>query len=157
MSERKDEKWLDDELRRVVDGAAPEFDAETWKRKFPDEFQALVSRGRQDVQEQRGGRRLIVRLRFARPLVGLATAAAIVVVAAVLFVGPGQHEPQDLPGGSQPAAQSPAKIVTMMSLSMAFRQGGTEALNRQFDEALRKLGPRPNGVSVANLLGDLES
>jgi hypothetical protein len=155
MSERKDEKWLDEELRRAVDGAAPEFDAEAWKQKYPDEFQAVVSRGRQSVQDQRRNR--VVRLRFGRPLFGLATAAAIVVVAAVLFVGPGRQEPPDRGSGPQPVAPSPAKIVTMMSLSMAFRRGGTEALNRQFDQALRKLGPRPNGVSVANLLGDLES
>ena len=32
MNERKkDENWLDDELRRAINTTAPEFDAEAWK------------------------------------------------------------------------------------------------------------------------------
>ncbi len=45
MSERKDERWLDDQLRRAIHGSTPQFDAQAWKAKHPDEYQNLVAAG----------------------------------------------------------------------------------------------------------------
>jgi len=47
MSERRDEKWLDDTIRRIVDTGKPEFDAQKWRQKYPQEYQALLTRAKQ--------------------------------------------------------------------------------------------------------------
>jgi len=45
MNERRDERWLDEQLRWAINTTAPEFNAETWKRDHAKAYQALVSRG----------------------------------------------------------------------------------------------------------------
>ena len=45
MSGHRDEKWLDDELRRAIDTTVPQFDAQAWKERFAAEYQELQARG----------------------------------------------------------------------------------------------------------------
>ena len=158
MSERKDEKWLDGELRRVIEGTTPEFDAEAWKRKYPAEFQAVLARGMKGRAGAAGDRPRLVRLVLGRPGAGVAIAAAIVIAAALLLRGPAAREPQGpVGGGRQTVARSPAKMVTMMSLTLAYRRGGTEALDQQLDEAVGILRPRSATMPMHELFDDLES
>ena len=155
MSQRKDEEWLDGELRRVIDGATPEFDAEAWKRKYPAEFQAVLARG---AKGQKAGRPRVVRFVLGHPGAGAAVAAAIVIAAALLLRGPTGPEPQGpVAGGRRTVARSPAKMVTMMSLTRAYRHGGTEALDQQLDEAVGILGPRSATMPMHELFDELES
>jgi len=155
MSERKDEKWLDGELRRVIDGATPEFDAEAWKRKYPAEFQAVLARG---TKGRKAGRPRIVRFVLGHPGAGVAVAAAIVIAAALLLRGPTEREPQKpVPDDRRTIARSPAQMVTMMSLTLAYRHGGTEALDRQLDEAVGMLRPRSATMPMHELFDELES
>ncbi len=46
MSRKKDEKWLDEIISRTINSGRPEFDAEKWKQKYPEEFQMLKSQAR---------------------------------------------------------------------------------------------------------------
>ena len=152
MSEqRKDEQWLDAELRRVINTTKPEFDAEMWKQKYAKEYETLEARGRSAVRVRIGaGRR--VRLLGG----GLAVAATILIAVAILFT---QSPPREAPKpgiGTSASASSPAKMVSMMSLARAYRQGGEDGLNQQLDAALSKLGPRPNGFSAVQVLSELE-
>ena len=41
--ERKD-KRLDELISRSINTEKPQFDAEGWKQKYPEEYQALISR-----------------------------------------------------------------------------------------------------------------
>jgi hypothetical protein len=152
MNEHADRKQLDDELRRVIDTSRPEFDAEAWKDKYAGEYETLVSRGQGVAPSAASGRRTI---RIGS--IGTLAAAAAIIVVVGLLAGRFGREPTRPTAPPRARAQSPAKIVSMASLSAAFRQGGMEALDKQFDEALDTLGPRPNGDSMAELLGDLES
>ena len=47
MKEQKDEKWLDKLISRAINKGEPQFDAEKWKQKYPEEFQLLKSRATQ--------------------------------------------------------------------------------------------------------------
>lgn len=150
MSEqKKNEQWLDDELRRVINTTRPEFDAEAWTQKYAREYEMLEARGRSAVRVRIGaGRR--VRLMGG----GLAVAATILIAVAILFT---QRPPREAPKpGIGTSASSPAKTVSMMSLARAYRQGGEDALNQQLDAALSKLGPRPDGISAVQVLSELE-
>ncbi len=167
MSERKDEKWLDEQLQRAVEGATPTFDAEAWKQKYAKQYEALLARGEQAV---RWGlprhNHQDVRSRWGKPhpamrIPGgsfgkLAIAAAVVAVAGALLIGRFTSTPVPPMPGQQPTIrQSPAQMVSMISLSAAFEAGGMEGLNKQCDRALEMLGPRPNSVSVQELFKDL--
>jgi len=148
---QKDENWLDDELRRAIDTTAPKFDADAWKQNHPEAYEALTSRGRGTADADRG------RSRTVRLMVGrLAAAAVIFIGVAILLMQVPPREPQGPEIAVAPKAPSPARIVSMMSLRMAYRQGGEEALSQQLDTALKKLGPRPSKLSALQVLSDLE-
>ena len=155
MSERKDEQWLDDQLQRAVAGSTPAFDAEAWKRKHPGEFQALLARGEQGQSSLSPG--TFWRRVFLSPFGRLVAPAAIavVVVGLVFLAGRPDTSQQGSPTVGSPTVESPADMVSLMSLTMAYRQGGDEALNRQLDTALDELGPRPDAIVTLLLPGQL--
>jgi hypothetical protein len=153
MNERKDEKWLDEQLQRAVDGTKPVFDAEAWKRKYAGQFRTLLHRGGQ-LDQPRAGRpvRLVLRGSIAR----LALAAAVVATAGVLLVGRFGSTPAPPTLDRPPVVgPSPAQMVSMITLSAAFRQGGIEELDHQCERAFERLGPRPSHVSTQELLKDI--
>ena len=150
MSERKDENWLDDELRRAIDTTQPEFDAQAWQRKYAEQYQTLVARGRKSTGSGSGRK---VRLMVGR----LAVAAVILIGVAILLTRmPEQDTREPVAIAARSPASSPARMLSMMSLRTAYHQGGQEALNRQLDTALTKLGPRTSRVSALQILNDLE-
>jgi hypothetical protein len=148
MSERKDEQWLDRELRRAVEGTTPVFDAQAWRQKHRAEYEALLSRRDPTNKARQGMPHPMV---LGRWFGALAVAAAVMVVAGVLLLS--RPEPDAHPPTPGPAASvsSPAQMMTMMSLQAAYQQGGTEALERQFDKALKMLGPRTTSMSSQEL------
>jgi hypothetical protein len=153
MSQHKDERWLDEQLQRAVNSATPAFDAQAWKQKYAGEFQTLLGRR---GQPSRSGTGHAVRLVLRGSMGKLAIAAAVLATAGVLLIGRfGSTPVQPVPGRPRGAQQSPAQMVSMISLSAAFRQGGMEGLDKQCDRALEKLGPRPNSVSMQELLKDI--
>lgn len=153
MNEHKDEKWLDEQLQRAVECTTPVFDAQAWRRKYSNEYESLLARGKQTL---RWGKPhptiLILRGSFGK----IAIAAVLLVVAGVLLVGRS--------GGTRPTAglqsatqESPSQMVSMISLSAAFRSGGMAELDKQCERALERLGPRPTSVSMQELLKDISS
>jgi len=48
--------------------------------------------------------------------------------------------------------KSPAELLTVASLNMAYRRGGIKAVEQQCDEAIEKLGPQPAKITVKELL-----
>lgn len=157
MNERKDEKWLDEELRGAIDGATPEFDARAWKQKYPAEFQAVLTRGTKSPKDRKSEGPRVVRLALGHPVAGVAIAAAIVVVAALLLRGSAEREPRERVVEGRTVAQSPTKMVTMMSLTLAYRRGGTEALDQQLDKAVGILRPQSATLPMHELFDDFES
>lgn len=84
-------------------------------------------------------------------------AAATVIVAIGLFLGRDGRAPDEPVPGPQLVAQSPAKMVSMMSLRMTYQQGGLDALDRQFRDTLTTLGPGPSSLSMGQLLNGSNS
>ncbi len=154
MNERKDENWLDDELRRAINTTRPEFDAQAWKHDHAEAYEALVSRG-QKVSRPGTGTSLTARLARAGWMGQLGVAAAIVVMVGLLLTSI-EREPVGPTAQPRPAVQSPARMVSLMALRTVYHQGGEDGLNQQLDTALKRLGPRPSKVSALQVLSDLE-
>lgn len=82
-------------------------------------------------------------------------AAAAVIVAAVGLFAVRQRPHQQRVPPLAGVVESPNKMMTIMSLTKAYHQGGMDAIDRQFDKSFKMLGPRSTSISVGELLEDL--
>ena len=78
--------------------------------------------------------RIILNSRISK----LAAAAVIIVAVGFFAVHPGPDEQIDKRGVSQ-VARSPVEMLTALSLNIAFRDGGMQAMEKQFDKAEKKV------------------
>jgi len=85
--------------------------------------------------------------------VKIAAAAVIIVAVGLLMVyrnPPVQQQPKTVS-----VAKSPAEMLTAISLNIAWRRGGIEAVDEQSQEAFRMLGSKPAKASIQELLIEL--
>ena len=85
------------------------------------------------------------------------TAAAAVIIAGISFYvhqGPGEQNDTNM---VSEVAESPAEIMTMKSLTIAYRRGGIEGIENQCEKALKILGPQPVSLSLADLFNGSQS
>ena len=149
MSRKKDEKRLDEIISRTINSGKPQFDAEKWKQKYPEEFQTLRSMSKKDYRKRQPSIWQVVR---QSPMIRLAAAAVIIVgIGLAIHLGPG--EKVDTPIVTE-VAKSPIEMMTAMSLERAFRRGGIEAVEDQCRKAFRPLGLRPRSLSVEQILAE---
>ena len=121
------------------------------KRILNDSFAAMdrITQANQTKYEP-SARRVIVLSRTTR----LVAAAAVIVVLISLFIvhrGPDEQVDTAVAANS---TKSPAGLLTVASLNMAYRRGGIEALEKQFEKALEMLGPRSINISNKQLLAE---
>ncbi len=149
MSRKKDDKRLDEVISRTINSVKPEFDAEKWKQKYPEEFQMLRSMSEGETRTRRPS---IWRAVCQSPITKLAAAAVIIVgIGLAIHFGPG--EKVDTPIVTE-VAQSPIEMMTAMSLERAFRRGGIEAVENQCKEAYKPIGPVPGSLSIEQILAE---
>ena len=91
-----------------------------------------------------------------RIMIKLTAAAAVIIAGISILVHQGPGE-QNVTTTVFQAADSPAEIMTMKSLKIAFRRGGTKAIENQCDKALKILGPEPASISMADLFNGSRS
>ncbi len=92
--------------------------------------------------------RMILRSRTAK----LAAAAAVIIALGLLVIQSNPPEQTHAPTGN--IAKSPTEMLSAMSLSMAYRQGGMEAVDRQCRTAMEMLGPRPKEMTIETMLAE---
>lgn len=143
MNERN-EKWLDEQLKSVVDSGKVDFDSEKWKRKYSAEYEALVSRA--------GTRPNVQRFLRAHPL--LRAAAVIAIVSLVIFFTLRRPEKHIEPAIAAKPEQSPAMMMSRLSLMLAYNRGGMDAVDEQCEKAFKMLGHKTNKVSINELLNE---
>jgi hypothetical protein len=119
------------------------------KRTLDDSFAAMEQTIRTKSAEHKpSAPGIIIRSRMIK----LTAAAAVIIVGIgllAIFVHQGP--------GEQPVlkvVKSPTKMMTAMSLTMAYRRGGIDALDKHCEKALKKLGPRPLRLTLGQLLAE---
>ncbi|HUW19589.1 MAG TPA: hypothetical protein VMW16_09825 [Sedimentisphaerales bacterium] len=80
-------------------------------------------------------------------------AAAVIVVVIGFAVHQVSREQTDGQTPSE-ATKSPAEMLTYASLTVAYRQGGFEEVEKQCEQAFELLGPRPEALSPQQLLAE---
>ena len=149
MNKQRNEKWLDELISRTINTEKPQFDVEKWKQKYPDEYQKLLSRAAKgdSIRQPK-----ILKVILQSPLTKIA-AAAVIIVAVSFFIthqDPGKQEQPNI----VEATKTPTEMMTAMSLTITYRKGGMEAVEEQYNEAYKQLGPRPRNLSVEQILAE---
>lgn len=150
MKKEEGEKWLDELIARTINSGEPQFDAEKWKQKYPEEFQLLKSRPGQASAHQVNIWRRVVQSRITK----LAAAAVIIIAVGLFLIHRGPDE-QGKPTEVAKIAKSPAEMMTLASFTFAYRHGGMEAVEEICDKAFKMMGPRPSSLSVRELFEEL--
>jgi hypothetical protein len=146
MNERN-EKWLDEQLKKTIDSGKVEFDGEQWKRKYSAEYQELISRAAKRPNVQRfSWVRLLVRM-----------AAVIAIVTFVVLLTHRQSDKRVEPtvaNAVQLEDRSPAMMMSRLSLMLAYNRGGLDAVDEQCKKAYELLGQKNTNVSIGELLNE---
>jgi len=120
------------------------------KRTLNDSFAAMEQTIRAKSADHKPSTTRIIILSRMMKL----TAAAAVIILAVSFFSthqdPGEQERPKI----VEVPKSPVEMVTVASLNIAYRKGGLEAVEAQFEKALYKRKPQPTGISAQELLED---
>ena len=149
MNEQRNEKRIDELISRTINTEKPQFDAEKWKQKYPDEYQALLSRAAKGDSNRQP---TILKMILKSPLTKIAAAAVIILC--VSFFSTHQIPNEQEQPGIVEVSKSPVEMMTAISLERAFRRGGIEALENQCEKALKLLGTRTDGLSSQELLSE---
>jgi len=148
MNEQGNEKWLDELISRSINTEKPQFDSEKWKQEYPDEYQTLISR------KATTSPRAIQWANILKSSITKFAAAAVIIVAISFFVF--HKEPLEQQRSQKViVTKSPAEMLTLRSLKIAYRNGGIEAVETQCEKAIEKLGLKPERISVQELLEDI--
>jgi hypothetical protein len=81
-------------------------------------------------------------------------AAAVIIVAIGFFIVHQRPSEQDDTTTVSKVTNSPVEMMTAISLELAFRRGGIEAVERQCKQAFKPIGPRPGSLSVEQILAE---
>jgi hypothetical protein len=148
MSTQMDNDKLDELISKTINTEKPQFDAEKWKQKYPDEYKTLISRREKAASSRQPN---FWRVIFSNPVAQLVT-AAIVIIAVGLLLSRNGNNPNGPTAKPPIIAQSPAQIVSMASMRMAYQRGGFDALDKQLRDALDVLGPTSSSMSMQEIL-----
>jgi len=153
MNKRKNPKSLDELISRTIGGKVLEFDCDNWKQQHPAEVRQFEAKTQRHSTHNRPAIdiwRTITKSRITK----LATAAVIIIGAGVFLFHHGKTGSRNR-GQISEATKSRAGTLTFMSLSLAYRQGGIEAVEKQCDEAYKFLGSPGVSPSATELVREL--
>jgi hypothetical protein len=122
--------------------------ADTDKRILDDSFGAMEAA----KAKLSGGWPKLWSVLLASKVTRLAAVAVIIVAIGVV----GHRISREHTAGKpvSQAAKSPAEMLTYASLTVAYRQGGFEEVDKQCEKAFELLGPRPTGLSPQQVLAE---
>ena len=83
----------------------------------------------------------------------IAVVTAIIITIGIWVVRQGPSEQTDNLEIAE-VAKSPAEMLTVSSLNSAYRQGGMDAVEKQYDQVLEMLGTQSTKISMQELLAE---
>ncbi len=123
----------------------------------PDIVTRDLERVKQSLTEQVNGQKQVqqnIWTIIARSRMTKAAAAAVILVAAGLFFIHDKPTEQTQDYVRVEVAKSPIEMIKAKSLNLAYRRGGMEAVERQYDEAFKNAGPRPAKLTIEDVLAE---
>ena len=152
MNEKRNEKQIDELISRAINTEKPQFDAEKWKQKYPEEYQVLISRAAKgNLSERPKIFRVILKSTPAK-----IAAAAVTILAISFFINhqaPDEQEQHSI----EEVKRSPIEMMTAISLERAFRQGGMEAIEKQCKQAFKPIRPQSRNMPIEWILAEFNT
>lgn len=138
MDTQKDN--LDNIIKNALGTNNSRLDFQAWKQNNQPEIEQF-----QSSQIPQSPMRAILTNRFTK-----AASAAVILIAAGLFV-----QMMDINHISPTPVTSPAAMISRLQLTLAYAQGGMDAVDNQYKKAYSKLGPRTGEISMNSLYNEL--
>ncbi len=149
MKSGNNDKRLDKILHDALGSTDAKLDFETWKAQHADEIQTFRSKA-SSAGEQTGTTN-VFRAVLAGRIAKVAVAACLMIAAGLVLHVMNAPPPQE-PYAHAPA---PAAMMSRLQLTLAYTEGGIDAVEAQYEKAYAKLGPRAGAVSVNDLVNEL--
>jgi len=122
------------------------------KRTLNDSFTAME----QTIRVKSAGHKpSTARIITLSRMMKLTAAAALTIVGISFYIA--HQGPSEQGGITLEIAESPSEIMTMKSLTIAYRRGGIEGIENQCEKALKILGPQPASISLGDLFNGSNS
>lgn len=80
-------------------------------------------------------------------------AAVIILIAGFLLSQPEMENNIEPPKVTY-AKQTPAEMMSVLSINLAYNRGGLEEVDRQYEKAMTELGQQPKQLTIAKLLAE---
>ncbi len=117
------------------------------KRTLNDSFAAMEQTIRaKSADHKPSAPRIIILSRMIK-----LAAAALIIVAISFYIARQGPSEQGRTTRVLEIVESPSEIMTMRSLTIAYRRGGIEGIENQCEKALKILGPQPASLSLGDL------
>jgi hypothetical protein len=120
------------------------------KRTLDDSFSAMDRAMQTQSSDSSPGRKKLISLTVLR-----IAAAAAVIMAIGLFITHSSPDKKIEISRVTNETKSPAEMLTLRSLKIAYQKGGIEAVETQCDEAIEKLGPKSKNLNVQELFTEI--
>ncbi len=147
MKSGNNDKHLDEILHDAIGSADAKLDFGAWKAKHADEIDTFRSQASSAGKQT--GTANVFRAVLAGRITKVAVAACLMIAAGlVLHVMNAPQQPDTYEA-------SPAAMMSRLQLTLAYAEGGIDAVEAQYEKAYAKLGPRAGGVSVNDLVNEL--
>ncbi len=124
------------------------------KRTLDDSFAAME----QTIRAKSAGHKpSTARIVTLSRMMKLTAAAAVIIVGISLYIAHQGPSEQGITTKFLETVESPSEIMTMKSLTIAYRRGGIEGIENQCEKALKILGPQPASISLGDLFNGSKS
>ena len=124
------------------------------KRTLNDSFTAMEQTIRAKSADHKPSTARIITL---SRMMKLTAAAAVIIVGISFYIARQGPSEQGITTKFLQVVESPSEIMTMKSLTIAYRRGGIEGIENQCEKALKILGPQPASISLGDLFNGSES
>lgn len=135
------DKTLEETINGAFGGQAKEFDFDAFKDRYPEQVE-------QYRLQTQGQMRRFTRFPRGLGLIAKLAVAAMLVVCLGLLLQNGQvrEAPPEVV-----ITEHPSSMMSVLALNRAYREGGLDAVDDQYEQAYAKLGPRTRGMSLGNV------
>ena len=86
-------------------------------------------------------------------IMGLAAAAIIILVIGLLVFHSEPEDIVDIPKVPV-VTQSTEDMMSLLSINLAYNRGGLDEVEKQYEKAIKKMGPRPEQITITELLAE---
>lgn len=146
MKSGNSDKRLDEILHDALGSTDAKLDFEAWKAKHANEIQTFRSQA--SSTKGQSDRTNVFRAVLAGRITKFAVAACLMIAAGlVLHVMKAPQQPDTYEA-------SPAAMMSRLQLTLAYAEGGIDAVEAQYEKAYAKLGPRAGAVSMDNVFNE---